>query len=278
MASTPARKKVIRKPRSPGKPRVSTKPVARKPSAKAKPRTAAKPVGVKHRKPGAATRVRRTASELFLSKLTELSEGGKQLVSNPALRGALGWDEPRYKRIKAQLSAESAIIVGRGYGGSVGLAAGGGAGSTLKVFVSYSHADEGLKDAVMKHLKPLERMGLITAWHDRKLLAGDVWDKEISRNLEEADIVLLLVSIDFINSKYCYDVELDRALERDAEGSCRVVPVILRGCLWQHSPFAKLQALPRDGKPAASWPDLDEAFANVAEGIRAMAEDILANR
>jgi hypothetical protein len=225
----------------------------------------------------AARRVRRTNAQLFIDRLTELSGDDQRLVSNPALREALNWDEQRYGRIKAQLVAEGTIIVGRGYGGSVALA-GGRDNHALKVFVSYSHVDEKLKDAVLRHLKPLERMNLITEWHDRKLLAGDAWGDVISRNLEEADIVLLLVSIDFINSKYCYDVELDRALERHAEGTCRVVPIILRGCLWQHTPFSKLQALPRDGKPAVSWPDIDEALATVAEALRAMAEDVLSSR
>ena len=229
------------------------------------------------RKRAAARRVRRTSSQLFIDKLTELSGDEQQLVSNPALRTALQWDEQRYKRIKAQLVAEGSVIVGRGHGGSVALTSGRD-NEALKVFVSYSHVDEKLKDAVLRHLKPLERMNLITEWHDRKLLAGDTWGDEINRNLEEADIVLLLVSIDFINSKYCYDIELDRALERHAEGTCRVVPVILRGCLWQHTPFSKLQALPRDGKPAVSWPDLDEALATVAEALRVMAKDVLASR
>lgn len=175
------------------------------------------------------------------------------------------------------LVSDGSIIVGRGYSGSVGLA-GGPDSQALKIFISYSHTDEKLKDALHKHLKPLERMNLISGWHDRKLLAGDEWGMEISRNLEEADVILLLVTIDFINSKYCYDIELDRALERHAAGSCCVVPIILRGCLWQHTPFSKLQALPRDGKPATSWPDIDDAFTNVAEGIRLVAEDILASR
>ena len=222
-------------------------------------------------------RTRRTSSQLFIDKLTELSGDEQQLVSNPALRAALQWDEQRYKRIKAQLVAEGGVIVGRGHGGSVALTSGHD-NEALKVFVSYSHIDEKLKDAVLRHLKPLERMNLITEWHDRKLLAGDTWGDEINRNLEKADIVLLLVSIDFINSKYCYDIELDRALERHAEGTCRVVPVILRGCLWQHTPFSKLQALPRDGKPAVSWPDLDEALATVAEALLVMAKDVLASR
>ena len=224
-----------------------------------------------------AKKARRTFYELFLDKLRELSSEEQPFVSNPTLREALKWDNERYTRIKAQLVSEGSISVGRGYGGSVGLAAGTNS-DALKVFVSYSHADEKLKDAVLKHLKPLERMNLITEWHDRKLLAGDEWGEEINKNLESADIVLILVSIEFINSKYCYDVELDRALERHAAGQCRVVPVILRGCLWQHAPFSKLQALPRDGKPATTWDDLDLALANVAEGVRLVAEDILASR
>jgi hypothetical protein len=220
---------------------------------------------------------RRTNAQLFMDKLAKLSGSEQKLVSNPSLREALGWNERRYSRIKAQLVGENRIIVGRGQGGSLALAGGRG-NQALKVFVSYSHADEGLKNAVLSHLKPLERLNLIDQWHDRKLLAGDTWADGISSNLEKADIVLLLVSIDFINSKYCYDVELERALERHDEGSCRVVPIILRGCLWQHTPFAKLQALPRDGKPAVSWPDLDEALATVAEALRTLAEDLLTNR
>lgn len=71
---------------------------------------------------------------------------------------------------------------------------------------------------------------------------------------------------------------MERAILRHAEGSCRVIPIILRGCLWQHAPFAKIQALPRDGKPVTTWPDLDESLASVAEAIRLAAEDILASR
>ncbi len=239
--------------------------------------SARKAVAKKVPRKRATRRVRRTNAQLFIDKLTKLSGDEQKLVSNPTLREALRWDDQRYTRIKAQLVGEGTVIVGRGFGGSVALARGPN-NQALKVFVSYSHVDEKLKDALVRHLKPLERMNLITEWHDRKLLAGDTWGDEINRNLEEADIVLLLVSIDFINSKYCYDVELDRALERHAEKACRVVPIILRGCLWQHTPFAKLQALPRDGKPAASWPDLDEALATVAEALRTMAEDVLASR
>jgi hypothetical protein len=222
-------------------------------------------------------RVRRTHAQLFMDSLAELSGDAPRLISNPTLRAELEWDAERYTRIKSQLVSEGRIIVGRGYGGSVALAAGQGQ-QALSIFVSYSHADEKYKDALLKHLRPLERMNLVTQWHDRKLLAGDAWGDEISKHLEQADIVLLLVSVEFINSKYCYDVELERALERHSRGECRVVPVIIRGCLWQHTPFARLQALPRDGKPVSSWPDLDDVLASIAEAIRSVAEDVIASR
>ena len=107
-----------------------------------------------------AKRARRTLYELFLDKLHELSSEEQPFISNPTLREALRWDNERYTRIKAQLVSDGSISVGRGYGGSVGLAVGSN-NDALKVFVSYSHADEKLKDAVLKHLKTLERMKLI---------------------------------------------------------------------------------------------------------------------
>jgi TIR domain len=235
-----------------------------------RPRRAAK------RKPP-RRRVRRSYRELFIDKLKELSGGEQKLVSNTAVRDALEWDEERYARIKAQLVDERVILVGRGQGGTVGLADTPGE-PALKVFISYSHADEALKDELLKHLSPLKRMNLIEEWHDRKLKAGEEWDRSISRNLESADIILLLVSIDFVNSKYCYDIELDKALELHDQKKATVIPIILRNCLWQHTPFAKLQALPRDAKAVNAWPDRDEALASVAEGIKVVAETLRQTR
>jgi len=222
-------------------------------------------------------RVRRTYRDIFIDKLTEMSNKGKTLVGNRALREALGWDEERYQRIKEQLHEETVIIVGRGRGGMVGLAdAPGGRG--LNVFVSYSHADEDLKNELVKHLEPLRRLRRIEPWHDRKITPGDEWEKSISGNLDKADVILLLVSIDFINSTYCYDVELENAMERHSKKEAVVVPIILRSCLWQHTPFAKLLALPKDGKAVTAWPNRDEALVNVAEGIRQVVEGILAEK
>lgn len=227
--------------------------------------------------PVAAKRARRTLQELYADKLRTMSGTEGTLVSNHSLREALDWTKERYDRVKAQLLTDGLIVVGSGYSGSVALARGPGV-SQIKLFISYSHADEPLKSELEKHLEPLRRMKLITAWNDRKLVAGDDWGSVISKNLEEAQVVLLLVSIDFINSKYCYDIELDRAIERHDAGECVVIPVILRGCLWQHTPFSKLQALPKDGAPVTSLPDRDRAFTDVAEGVRIAVEELMARQ
>jgi hypothetical protein len=137
------------------------------------------------------------------------------------------------------------------------------------IFFSYSHADEGLRDHLEKHLSMLKRQAVISTWHDRRISAGSNLDHSISRELELADVILLLVSPDFLASNYCYDVEMVRAMERHALGECRVIPVILRHCDWHGAPFGNLLATPKDGKPVKSFPDLDEAFLQVEQAIKA---------
>jgi len=137
------------------------------------------------------------------------------------------------------------------------------------LFFSYSHKDEALRDRLEVHLAALKREGAISTWHDRRIMAGDVLDQRIDENLESADIILLLVSPDFLASDYCHDVEMQRALARHEKGIARVIPVILRPCDWRHSPFAHLLAAPTDGKPITKWANEDEAFLDVVQKIRA---------
>jgi hypothetical protein len=137
-----------------------------------------------------------------------------------------------------------------------------------RLFFSYSHADEALRNRLETHLSMLKRQGAIETWHDRRIAAGDEFAGSIDEELERADIILLLVSPDFLDSRYCYDVEMKRAMERHEAGEARVIPVILRHCDWRHAPFGKLLAAPKDGKPIQSWPDLDEAFLDVVGMIR----------
>ncbi|MEM9091136.1 MAG: GUN4 domain-containing protein [Cyanobacteria bacterium P01_F01_bin.53] len=144
----------------------------------------------------------------------------------------------------------------------------------VSVFFSYSHKDEKLRNELAKHLRTLKRSGIISDWHDRKILPGDEWDHQIKEHLNAAQIILLLISSDFIDSDYCHDVEIDRAMERHQAGEARVIPVILRPCLWEITPLGKLQALPKNGTPVTDlgvWRNLDNAFLNIAQGVHAAA-------
>ena len=102
-----------------------------------------------------------------------------------------------------------------------------------KVFISYSHADEELRNELEKHLAALRHQGVITVWHDRRVEPGEELHRQIVAELQAADIVLLLVSADFLGSEYCYEVEMQQAIERHDRNDARVIPVILRPCEWQ---------------------------------------------
>ena len=142
------------------------------------------------------------------------------------------------------------------------------------VFFSYCHADEALRDQLERQLKILQRQGLIETWHDRRIEAGQDFAGEIDAHIEADEIILLLVSPDFLNSDYCYDVEMTRALERHHAGEAIVIPVILRDCLWKGAPFGKILGVPTDGRPVTQWPDIDHAFRLVAEAVQAAAKRV----
>jgi hypothetical protein len=149
---------------------------------------------------------------------------------------------------------------------------------SVKIFFSYSHRDEPLRDELEKHFSLLKRSSIIETWHDRRIGAGKEFDKSISQYLESADIILLLISADFLASDYCYDREMRRALERHEAGEARVIPVILHACDWQHSPFGKLLAVPTDGRPVSKWPDQNEAFLDIVKAIRQAATEMGGDR
>ena len=148
----------------------------------------------------------------------------------------------------------------------------------IRLFFSYAHKDEALRNELADHLAILERQGLIEPWHDREIGAGTEWAGQIDENLEKADIILLLVSASFMASTYCFDKELKRALERHEAKQARVVPIIVRPADWQSAPFGKLQALPKDGKAVTSWSNQDEAWTDVAKGLRRVVADLGAAR
>lgn len=147
----------------------------------------------------------------------------------------------------------------------------------INLFFSYSHKDETIRDELDKHLSILKRQGIINAWHDRRISAGSEVDMEISNNLKSADIILLLVSSDFLASDYCYDKEMQFAMELHGTGKATVIPVILRPCDWHNAPFGKLLAAPTDGKPVIKFASYDEGFLEVTNAIKQVVQNRIPN-
>ena len=142
-----------------------------------------------------------------------------------------------------------------------------------RVFISYAHKDEAFRKRLDTHLSLIQRQGLIQTWHDRQIQAGTNWAEAIDTQLEEASIILLLISADFVASDYCYGIEMKRALERHEAKQALVIPIVVRPVDWTTAPFARLQALPTNGKAITSWKNRDEALTDVAAGLRKAIEE-----
>ena len=138
----------------------------------------------------------------------------------------------------------------------------------LKVFYSYSHKDEALREELETHLALLQKQGLITSWADRCITGGSEWRNQIDHHVQTAGMILLLISSDFLASDYCYQIEMEIALEREKKKEAMVVPILLRPVDWTNAPFSHLQALPRDNRAVTQWPNRDEAFTAIAKGLR----------
>lgn len=146
---------------------------------------------------------------------------------------------------------------------------------SVKVFISYAHADHELHKKLEEHLSALIYSGKITIWRDQEIPAGANWEDQIKAHLNGADMILLLVSSSFIASKYCWNKEVQAALQRHKLGKVRVIPIILRPVHWQETPLGQLQALPTEAKPVTQWDDLDAAFDDVVQGIRVVVNSTL---
>ena len=141
----------------------------------------------------------------------------------------------------------------------------------VRIFVSYSHKDSGAQEQLEIHLAPLKRDG-VSIWFDGDINAGDALDASISRELRQADIFVALLSPDYLHSRYCWDIEYKRAMNRRARGTMRVVAVVVRSCDWRSTRAARFKLLPEDGKPVTKWRSSDDAFLNVAEGLRGVVK------
>ena len=149
------------------------------------------------------------------------------------------------------------------------------ANKKIKLFISYSHKDEYFKDKLETHLASLKRQNTIESWHDRKIIAGTVIENEVNENIYLADLILFLISSDFIASDYCYSKEVDLAIKLYKRNKIKIIPIIIRDCDWKELPFGNLLALPKDGIPIANWENEDTAFLNIIEGIKKIINETI---
>jgi hypothetical protein len=143
-----------------------------------------------------------------------------------------------------------------------------------KLFISYAHEDEAYRVDFEKHLASLKREGLINEWTDRMITAGSEWAREIEEHLDQSNIILLFISPDFMASRYCAEVEVQRAMQRHRMGISKVIPVLIRPADWHGAPFAKLQAIPGDSKAISEWENRDAAFLEVTNQLRVACKEI----
>jgi len=146
----------------------------------------------------------------------------------------------------------------------------------IKLFYCYAREDKELRDIIDRHLKVFKRQYFIQGWHDREILPGTEWEKSISDQLDSANLILLLISPDFIASEYCYGKELQRAFERHLNGECHLVPILLRPTHWQDTLFSNLQILPTDARPVTLWESRDLAFYDVVGGVDLVLRKLVA--
>lgn len=146
----------------------------------------------------------------------------------------------------------------------------------VKIFISYAHKDEHYKDKLVTSFASLKRRGYVSAWEDRQIPVGGEWDQHIKSALNEAEVILLLISMDFMNSEYCYGIEVKTAIERhnDPNDNARVVPIIVRPSDWQDSEFARLQALPKGAVPISKWEYEDEAYLDIVNQLKILINEM----
>jgi|GEM_PF-618213 len=144
----------------------------------------------------------------------------------------------------------------------------------INVFISYSHKDRKLRDELATHLSNLRRQGQISDWYDGDIAPGTEWKEQIQTHLNKAQVILLLISADFMASEFCYSIEMQQAIARHQANQARVIPIILRPTDWEGAPFSHLKALPTDGKAVTRWPSHDDAFEDVMKGLRAAIKEL----
>jgi len=147
--------------------------------------------------------------------------------------------------------------------------------NSLKLFISYSHADEEHLKEFRKHLVTLRRNKVLSDWHDREMVSGDDFETEIKEELLSADLIVFMVSVDFLNSWYCYEVELRETLKRLKYNNIRIIPVVIRPCDWEKCDLSPYLAATKDGRPVSQYNNIDEAWVEVIKSIEKSAQKLL---
>jgi hypothetical protein len=147
----------------------------------------------------------------------------------------------------------------------------------INIFCCYAHEDKPILMKLITHLSPLQRQGLIDIWYDGDISAGTKWEPEVKEHLNFAQIILLLISPDFMASDYSYNVGMQQALARYNSGEAKVIPIVLRHVYWHDHPLSRLQHLPPGTKPiiSSSWFNLDEALYHVVKGLQKAVVELI---
>lgn len=144
----------------------------------------------------------------------------------------------------------------------------------VDVFIAYARKDSKLRDELGKQLSALKRQNIINDWFDGEVIEGTEWKEQLLAHLRTAQVILLLISPDFVASHFCYDVEMQEAMKRHEAREARVIPVLLRPVDWKKLPFGKIQAAPKDGKPVILWEQRDEALFDIVMRVKRSIYDL----
>lgn len=149
----------------------------------------------------------------------------------------------------------------------------------LKAFISYSHDDMRFKNSLLKHLESINKLFNIDFWHDGEINAGGHINDDVIYALNISDIIILLISENYISSNFCYNIEMERAFQRERNNECIIVPVLLKNTsLNEAMPFYNLKTLPTDRKPITSFRPYDKGYADVTEQLTKLIRTFLDNK
>lgn len=144
--------------------------------------------------------------------------------------------------------------------------------NSLSLFVCYAHADERIVRQLIPSLKVLARRGYIAPWRDSDLVPGEDWDETIKERLSKAQVILLMVSTNFLASDYITRNEVPLAMSLMNDHKAVIVPVLLSPCSWREEDFEKLEKLPRKDAPVSSFRSHRDAWFLVEEGLKKVVD------